>query len=45
VIYVHFLLLEDVDAARAAIARVERLVVGTVAEPPPLASATPEEPS
>jgi multicomponent Na+:H+ antiporter subunit E len=29
-IYVHFLLLHDIDAARAAIARLERLAVGAV---------------
>jgi multicomponent Na+:H+ antiporter subunit E len=32
-IYVHFLLLRDVDAARAFLARLEQLAVGAISEP------------
>jgi hypothetical protein len=38
VIYVHFLLLRDVDAARRSVARLEELIAGVVRpapEPPP----------
>jgi multicomponent Na+:H+ antiporter subunit E len=31
--YVHFLLLRDVDAARASLVRLERLVAGTISDP------------
>lgn len=48
VVYVHFLLLEDVDQARQAIARLERLVVGAVGFPdhgPAPATPSAQEPS
>lgn len=41
VIYVHFLLLNDVEGARRAVARLERLVVAALGGPPP----RPEAPS
>jgi multicomponent Na+:H+ antiporter subunit E len=34
-IYVHFLLLRDVDAARASLTRLEQLAVGAISEPDP----------
>jgi len=44
VIYVHFLLLHDVEAARRSIARLERLAVGALGVPAP-ASVTSGTPS
>jgi multicomponent Na+:H+ antiporter subunit E len=42
VVYVHFLLVDDVEDARRAVARLERLVVGAVGgSPPPDAGASP----
>jgi multicomponent Na+:H+ antiporter subunit E len=44
-IYVHFLLLHDVEAARASLERLERLAVGAIAahRPPPHVLPTPPE--
>jgi multicomponent Na+:H+ antiporter subunit E len=42
-IYVHFFRLSDVPAARAALERLERLVMGAIATPPAAATIRPSE--
>jgi multicomponent Na+:H+ antiporter subunit E len=46
IVYVHFLLLSDLDEARGAIARLERLVHAAIGDSPPVhenADATPDD--
>lgn len=41
ILYVHFLLLDDLDAARASIARLETLVTATISRGTPASTTTP----